>query len=122
MAIAQLLAAAGISQTELARRLRDRGWPVDQSRVSKWVRGVEAPGALDIYVAIDEECGVPRGTILRRAGYVVDADTDTRSSISADPALTEEARAMLLTVYDSAVKLSMTAETPAKAAVSAHSA
>lgn len=99
-AIASVLAQANVSQTDLARRLTARGWAVDQSRVSKWVRGVGEPHALLIYPAIEDECGVPKGTIFRRAGLVDDVDSgDLEHAIAMASDLDDDGRNMLTNMY-----------------------
>jgi len=100
-AIASVLAEANVSQSELSRRLTARGWTVDQSRVSRWVRGVGEPHALAIYPAIEQECAAPLGTIFRRAGYVEEATGfDVAAAIAADPALDEDGRNALTVLYE----------------------
>lgn len=60
----------GLTQTELAARLQAAGWvKVDQSQVSKWVRGVSVP-PLDVLPDVDAACGMPRGYVLELAGFV----------------------------------------------------
>lgn len=98
-AIASVLAQANVSQSELARRLSARGWAVDQSRVSRWVRGVAEPHALMIYPAIEEECGVAGGTIFRRAGLVDDVDLSVEQAIRSDPRLDDQGRTTLEHMY-----------------------
>jgi transcriptional regulator with XRE-family HTH domain len=64
--------SAGLSQVELAERLKARGWTkVDQPQISKWVRGVSVP-PLEVLPDVDAACGQPKGYVLRIAGYVDD--------------------------------------------------
>ena len=99
-AIASVMDAAKITTVALAERLRERNYKVDQSRVSKWRNGHERPSNLDTYPTIEDICGVPKGTILRRAGYVEDR-YDVVTAILAAPELTEGARRIVISVYDS---------------------
>lgn len=91
--------AAGLSQVALAERLG-----FDQPRISRYVRDVDRPG-LDILVAIDEACGVERGHVLRRAGYV-EAATDVRTAIRADTVLDEVHKDSLVDLYEVFLKRS----------------
>jgi hypothetical protein len=72
-AIAAVMDHTGVTTVALADQLRERGWKPDQSLVSKWRNGHARPHDLDILPDIEAICGVPKGTILRRAGYVSDA-------------------------------------------------
>lgn len=111
-AIADVRNQAKITQTHLAERLRADGWTaVDQSRLSKWERGVEAPNEIDYYPAIERICGATRGTILRRAGYVADGEIDVSAAIMADPHLSDMAKQILVDTYRSAVRRSAAAAT-----------
>jgi hypothetical protein len=98
-AIASVMDLAGVTTVALAEQLRDRGWKPDQSLVSKWRNGHARPHDFDMFPDIETICGVPRGTILRRAGYVND-DGDLRTAIITAPELDSEARNVLLEVYD----------------------
>jgi transcriptional regulator with XRE-family HTH domain len=61
---------AGLTQAELAEGLREAGWVnVDQSLVSKWVRGLAVP-PLDALPVIDAACRQPKGYVLELAGFV----------------------------------------------------
>lgn len=107
-AIAGVRTQAKFTQTHLAERLRSIGWPIDQSRLSKWERGVEAPAELDIYPAIERMCGAPLGTIFRQAGYVAENSdgADLKATIMADSALNETAKLFLVDFYESALRRS----------------
>ena len=98
-AIAALLATADMSQSELARRLRDRGHPIDASRVSKWVRGIELPGDIRLFPAIEQETGARAGTIFRAVGYVEDDPGDVAAVINADPHITHVSKRVLIAAY-----------------------
>jgi len=77
--------AAGLTQTELADRLQQRGWvKVDQSQISKWVRGVSVP-PLDVLPAVDDACDMPRGYVLEIAGYVDAAALVDKRELQSDP-------------------------------------
>lgn len=94
--------AAGVSQVDIADALG-----TDQPTVSRWARGARRP-PLDALPVIEQLCRVPKGTILRRAGYVEDVDDlDVRAAIMADPRLPDIAKQMLADAYDSAVKRSV---------------
>lgn len=67
-AISDAIDQAGITEQELADRLRVR-----QSSVWKW-RTKREP-RLDRIVAIEDALGLGRGELLRRAGYVKDRPT-----------------------------------------------
>lgn len=113
-AIADVRTQAKITQTHLAERLRADGWTaVDQSRLSKWERGVEAPNELDYFPAIERICGATRGTILRSAGYVTDDGIDIPAAILADERLAEVTRQVLADAYQSALRRSATETTRA---------
>lgn len=82
-----------ITQGELARRLG-----VPQNYVSRWETGAR-PIKLDDLERIEAAVEIPKGTILRRAGYV-DDPTDTRTMIAGDPTLAPPERSDLLALYD----------------------
>ena len=85
---------AGVSQTDIADALN-----TDQPTVSRWARGMRRP-PLDALPVIERLCGVPLGTILRRAGYVeYPAELDTEQAIRSDPRLGDESRTTLLHLY-----------------------
>ena len=80
------------TQAELAARLG-----VAQNTVSRWSTGAVEP-SLDDIARIEYLCEVPRGSVLRSAGYVIDLRT-VEEMIDADDNLTTEQRALLLTAY-----------------------
>lgn len=110
-AIAAVRSNAKFTQTHLAELLRANGWPVDQSRLSKWERGVEAPSDIDLFPALERLCGAPVGTILRRAGYVVDdgRGLDVVQAIMADDRLSMVTKQILVDAYESAIRRSAAA-------------
>jgi transcriptional regulator with XRE-family HTH domain len=76
--------AAGLTQVELARRLRARGWvKVDQPQISKWVRGVSVP-PLEVLPDVDAACNRPKGYVLRVAGYVDDPPPSVGGRLEAE--------------------------------------
>ena len=85
-----------ITQGELARRLG-----VPQNYVSRWETGAR-PIKLDDLERIEAAVEIPKGTILRRAGYV-DDPTDARTMIAGDPRLNPPERSAVLLAYDGAV-------------------
>lgn len=91
-AIRQTYEQAHITQVQLAGAVG-----ATQGMVSRWARGEVAPD-LDTIAAIEDTCGVPRGQVLRLAGYV-DEVTDVQSAVRADPALSSVQRDMLIDVY-----------------------
>jgi transcriptional regulator with XRE-family HTH domain len=86
-------------QTELAARLG-----VGQNTVSRWSTGAATP-SLDDLVRIEEVCDLPRGYILRRAGYV-SSELTVPDLIAEDPRLDQERRSILLAAYRAAVRQS----------------
>jgi transcriptional regulator with XRE-family HTH domain len=83
---------AGVTQVQLAVAVG-----ATQGMVSRWARGEVMPD-LDTIAEIEQVCGMPRGYILRLAGYV-DEVTDVPSAVRADPALSAVQRDMLVDVY-----------------------
>jgi transcriptional regulator with XRE-family HTH domain len=91
-AIRQTYEQAHITQVQLATAIG-----ATQGMVSRWARGEVAPD-LDTIAAIESCCGVPRGQVLRLAGYVAEV-TDVQSAVRADPALSPVQRDMLIDIY-----------------------
>jgi transcriptional regulator with XRE-family HTH domain len=89
---------AGFTQTELAEKLE-----INQATVSEWARGVSLPRVTALPM-IERLCGVTKGTILRRAGYV-DNNIDLRQAILTAPELDDEARKVLADTYDVLLRL-----------------
>jgi hypothetical protein len=101
--------AAELTQTQVAQGLEKRGWPTfDQPKVSKWLRGMERI-PLDVLPDLDAICGVPLGTILRRAGYVADDTASLPELIRASPLLDKDERRVMLGIYELARKRSVSA-------------
>lgn len=85
------------TQVELAARLG-----VAQNTVSRWSTGDIEP-SLDDIVRIEDACGVPRGMVLRTAGYVVDPQT-ADEMIAQDARLDPTQRELLLAAYRAALR------------------
>lgn len=92
VAIAKARAEVGISQDELARRLK-----VGQTTVARWVGTVEP--ALDMVAAIERALGLGRGELLRAAGYVDDGHVSVRHAVANDHELDARSRRVLLATY-----------------------
>ena len=86
-------------QAELAELLG-----VGQNTVSRWSTGAATP-SLDDLVRIEDACDLPRGQILRHAGYAP-SDLTVPDLIAEDPRLDAERRRMLLAAYRTAVRQS----------------
>jgi len=85
---------AGLTQTDLAEKLE-----INQATVSEWARGTTLPRVTALPM-IERICGVPRGTILRRAGFVDDIELQTiEDVINADPVLSDPDKKHLLSYY-----------------------
>jgi transcriptional regulator with XRE-family HTH domain len=84
---------AGLRQSDIANALK-----VDPGTVSKWSRGLQKI-ELDYFPIIDSLCRLPRGTILRWAGYVED-EVDLRTAIMQAHELDDSGRRMLLSLYE----------------------
>ena len=84
---------AGTSQEELARALG-----VDQTTISGWARGHRRP-PLEVLPEIERACGMQRGTILRRAGYVDDGPGALVSAIAGAPDIDETGKRILTSLY-----------------------
>lgn len=97
--------SAGISQVQIAEALPD----VDQPTVSKWARGVRPP-PLWVLPQVERLCAVPKGRILRLAGFV-DPDLSVEAAIAQDPALDDASRRAMVTSYRAFAKLSTPSET-----------
>ena len=86
----------GMSQGELARRLG-----VSQSMVARWESTSEP--MLSVINRVETVLGMPRGDLLRAAGYVSDVVSVGRA-VEDDPLLDERARRTLLSAYRSLVR------------------
>ncbi|GIU87462.1 MAG: hypothetical protein KatS3mg009_1977 [Acidimicrobiia bacterium] len=80
-----------MSMQDLADRLH-----VSRSMIHRWTTTREP--ALDMLVAIERALGLPKGDLLRGAGYVSDLVT-VRQAVAADPKLDGPARRKLMAVY-----------------------
>jgi transcriptional regulator with XRE-family HTH domain len=85
------------TQTQLAAQLG-----VAQNTISRWSTGDVEPSLEDI-ARMEDACGVPRGYILRAAGYVAEARS-TEEMIAADPQLDAGQRELLLAAYRAAIR------------------
>lgn len=94
--IARARREVGLSQVELAGKLG-----VAQSLVGRWETSREP--SLEMVNAIEVACGLTKGELLRRAGFVGESPS-VLLAIEADRKLTPAARRMLLASYRSAVK------------------
>lgn len=96
-AIREAFAGKGLTQVQLAQRMG-----VDQTTVSRLANGKwgEAGGpAPDVLAKIEDAAGRPRGWILVRAGYLSEV-LSVREAVEMDPRLSDDARRMILTLYD----------------------
>lgn len=87
----------GMTQTELASAVG-----TDQGTVSKWETGGLNP-SFDDLPKIEEACGVARGTILRRAGYVAEL-TSLKDWLEADSSILPANIDLVLQAVESARK------------------
>lgn len=90
-AIRNARVALGLSQGGLAEAVG-----VAQTTISKWE--LDAHPSLDQIEAVCEALGLPRGQLLRDAGYVDDAPASPEEAIRADRSLRPEDRRALLDV------------------------
>lgn len=88
-----------LTQVELAEQLG-----VAQNTVSRWSTGDVEP-SLDQIGAVEDACGLPRGFILRAAGYV-DSSDSPEAVIAADHRLDAARRDLMLATYKVAVRQS----------------
>ncbi len=101
-ALQKAVADAGISQRELARRLK-----VSQASVSQWLHGqtVPRPG---MAVRLERELGRDPGSLLIALGYVV-VDPEGRpvgvpEAVAKDPRLGDREREILMALYRTLVE------------------
>jgi len=85
-----------LTQSQLADALG-----VAQNTISRWSTGDVEPALADI-ARLEQACGVPRGFVLRSAGYVADA-LSAEEAIEADPRLDVPRRELILATYRVAV-------------------
>lgn len=88
-----------MTQAELARQLG-----VAQNTISRWSTGEVEPRLEDI-AAVEQACKLPKGFLLRAAGFV-EQDTTPEMAIAADHRLDAARRELLLAAYRAAVKQS----------------
>lgn len=91
--------AGRLTQAELARQLG-----VAQNTISRWSTGEVEP-RLDDIAAVEGACKLPRGFLLRAAGYV-EHDSTPEMAIAADHRLDDARRELLLAAYRAALKQS----------------
>jgi len=77
---------------------------VAQNTISRWATGDVEP-KLDDIVAIEKVCSLPRGTILRSAGYVSD-HVSPEDVVASDQRLDAARRELLLAAYQAALNQS----------------
>lgn len=91
--------AAGLRQHEIAKALG-----VDQATVSKWSRGVQRID-LEYFPVLDELCGMPKGYVLRMAGFVEDTSGNSvKDAVAADPRLDATGRMVVMETYEHQVR------------------
>jgi hypothetical protein len=72
---------------------------VTQPKLSRWSTGRDRP-PLDVLPVVEYVCEQPIGSILHAAGYVADVVPSVPHAIAMDPALSPEAKRMLLASYE----------------------
>lgn len=80
-----------------------------QNTISRWSTGEVEPSLGDIS-RLEEACGMPRGFVLRSAGYVADQQS-AEDAIAADPRLDAPRRELILATYRVAVAQSSSGPT-----------
>lgn len=90
-AIRRAREGAGVGQAELARQLG-----VAQSMMARWESSSEP--LLSVVVRIESKLGLPKGELLRSAGYVGGIISVGRA-VEEDPRLDDRARRVLLASY-----------------------
>ena len=88
-----------LTQVELAAMLG-----VAQNTISRWSTGDVEP-RLDDIAAIEDACRLPRGYILRKAGYVSEL-ISPEEAIAADHRLDHARRELLIATYRAALSQS----------------
>jgi transcriptional regulator with XRE-family HTH domain len=88
-----------MTQAELARQLG-----VAQNTISRWSTGEVEPRLEDI-AAVELACKLPKGFLLRAAGFV-EQDATPEMAIAADHRLDAARRELLLAAYRAALKQS----------------
>lgn len=93
-ALRDLLAESGLSQVDLARRLR-----VSRQAVSAWMTAGTIPSWENVLRLEDELAVEPRGSLMKLAGYSTNGDAGEptiESLIRADPCFDPEDKRVLL--------------------------
>jgi hypothetical protein len=96
---------AGLRQVDVVERVQQANNPdipadfVSQPKLSRWSTGRDRP-PLDVLPVIEFVCERPTGSILHAAGYVADVVPSVTHAIEMDPALSPEAKRMLLASYE----------------------
>jgi hypothetical protein len=96
---------AGLRQVDVVERIQDSGNPdippdfITQPKLSRWSTGRDRP-PLDALPVLEAVCGRPIGSILHAAGYVADVVPSVAHAIAMDPALSPDAKRMLLASYE----------------------
>lgn len=105
-AVARHLASTGHSQQSLASALSaatGRTKPFDQSTVTRWVRGENAPDPATVF-ALEELLELAPGSLSRFLGYlpadIVETPPTVPAAVQADVGLTAMGRRVLLKVYE----------------------
>lgn len=93
--------AAGLTQTELKDRLRERDpkTTIDQSVISRWEN--ESPGRapdLDDLAALEDALDLPRGGLLVRSGFVAEV-VSVELAVMTDQRLDDQGRQLLINAY-----------------------
>lgn len=78
-----------LPQTEIAARLTEGGHPVDQTKVSRWLRGETEP-SLDEIAIVENIFGKPKGWVLTRAGFTAVAGVEPLTELGVQPVTRSE--------------------------------
>ncbi len=79
----------GLSQTQLLEKLRDEGHELySKGTVSKWENGINTP-MRDVVEDLDEILDLPKGTLLRAAGYLIEIEATQQNRVVADLVTTQ---------------------------------
>lgn len=105
-AISQAVANSDLSQNEIARRTG-----VTQQAFSKWT--IDTEPKLDKLARIEEVLDLPRGALLRTAGYVENVES-VEEAIRSEVSFSTDARRWLLVMVEQARSSSRTEAKPAK--------
>ena len=86
-----------LNQEEMGRRLG-----VHQTEISKWIKGERQP-SYEHLPAIEAAMGLPRGTLLRMAGYV-DERIDAVKAVRADSRLSMASKNVIVRLIESEIR------------------